>query len=360
MQAVLNPAVRRDEAYRGIFSASEYAACDAFYESRPSLAPTPLIELPKLAARAGVGALTIKDESQRFGLSSFKALGARYVMDRLENAISSSGVVCATAGNHGRAVARAARDLGVRCTVFVPEMPPDVTPEERAIRTSRIDGMRGDGAELVEVAGTYEEAVERAALYAAGSGALVVSDTGWPGYERIPHDIMAGYSRLFSEAANQWRAQPDVVIVQAGVGGLACAAASWLAFRYGSTRPFLIVAEPDDSACVLEAARAGRVVRTSAGPTSPPRTFMAGLRCAEVSHTAWPGIRDGVDAFVTIPDPFALTAMDDLDGTIAAGPSGACGVGALLAIASESVLRMVRDACLGPSTRVLAVVTEGK
>lgn len=359
MQALLNPAVRRDDAYRGIFSASDYSACDAFYDSHPSLAPTPLVELPDLAARLGLASLAVKDESRRFGLSAFKALGARYAMERIGIETLRPGVVCATAGNHGRAVARAALDLGVPCTVFLPATASDVTPLERAIRTSRVEGMRADDAQLVEVDGTYEEAVERAAAYATRSNAVIVSDTGWPGYERIPHDIMAGYTRLFSEAARQWDAPPDVVIVQAGVGGLACAAASCLAFRYASKRPFLVVAEPDGSGCLLEAAKAGRVVRLSPDG-SAPRTFMAGLRCAEASHAAWPGIRDGADAFVTIPDACAVAAMQQLDGIIDAGPSGACGVGALLALVSEPVFRRVRDAGLGASTRVLAVVTEGK
>jgi diaminopropionate ammonia-lyase len=93
---------------------------------------------------------------------------------------------------------------------------------------------------------------------------------------------------------------------------------------------------------------------------------MAGLRCAEPSHAAWPTVRDGVDAFVSIPDSFTMQAMERLASTagdpcIEAGPSGACGVGALLALASEPMLRDLRDTCrLGRSTRMLAIATEGK
>jgi diaminopropionate ammonia-lyase len=216
---------------------------------------------------------------------------------------------------------------------------------------------------VVDVPGTYEEAVELAAAHGARTGATVVSDTAWPGYEVIPHDIMAGYTRLFTEASRQWRATPDAIIVQAGVGGLLCAAASWLAFEYGAARAFLIACEPDGSACLLESARVGGPHRI---PTSTNRTIMAGLRCAEPSHAAWPAVRDGVDAFVSIPDSFTLEAMERLAGhsggpAIDAGPSGACGMGALIALASEPVLRDVRDASrLERSTRVLAIVTEGK
>lgn len=355
----MNPAVRRDGAFRGIFSTAEYEAVAAFYDSRPTLTATPLLNLPSLARSAGVGALLVKDETRRFGLPAFKSLGVRYAMDRLGHAALGRGVVSATAGNHGRALARAARELGVPCTVFLPELPSSAAAEERATRRARIEGMLADGATLVDVAGTYETAVARAAAHASATGATIVSDTGWPGYESIPRDIMAGYTRLFGEASRQWTIAPDVVIVQAGVGGLACAAASWLAWRDGPARPLLIVCEPDDSACLLESARAGREIRLPDNPGTP--TFMAGLRCAEPSHAAWPAVRDGADAFVAIPDAFAREAMARLDPDLDTGPSGACGVGALLAIASAPDLRDLRTLCrISESTRVLALVTEGK
>jgi diaminopropionate ammonia-lyase len=361
VQGFINPAVRRDAAFRGIFSDADYAAVDAFYDSQPALPPTPLHEFPSLAELLGLGALTVKDESCRFGLSAFKALGARYAMERLGRGALRSGVVCATAGNHGRAVARTARDLGVPCTIFVPQPASHASTAEHAVRRARVEGMRADGATLIDVTASYEEAVELAAAFANRTSAAIVSDTGWPGYEAIPRDIMAGYTRLFREAAHQWTARPDVVIVQAGVGGLACAAASWFAFHHGAGRPFLVVCEPDGFACLLGAARAGRAVRLSADRNGEaPHTFMAGLRCAEVSHAAWPAVRDGVDAFVAIADAHAAEAIDHLAPRIEAGPSGACGVGALLAMMSEPVLRDVREACLRRSARVLAIVTEGK
>jgi diaminopropionate ammonia-lyase len=364
VQALLNPAVRRDAAWVGAFSAAEYEAVNAFYDSQPSLSPTPLVEYPALAAALGVGTVMVKDESSRFGLSAFKSLGARFAMNRLGPDALAHGVVCATAGNHGRAVARVAHDLGVACTVFVPAIVPDTPPDERAIRRSRIEGMRADHAEVVDVPGTYEEAVQLAAAHGARTGATIVSDTAWPGYEVIPRDIMAGYTRLFTEASRQWSAAPDVVLVQAGVGGLLCAAASWLAFEYGAARAFLIGCEPDGSACLLESARVGTRHRIPTSPSS--RTIMAGLRCAEPSHAAWPAVRDGVDAFVSIPDSFTLQAIERLAGhsgdpAIEAGPSGTCGIGALMALASAPVLHGVRAASrFGRSTRALAIVTEGK
>ena len=376
MDAFLNPNVRRDAAYRGLFDAEEYGDVAAFYDALGDAGPTPLRSLPALAARLALGGLHLKDETSRFGLSAFKIAGARYAISRLGAAAISKGIVCATAGNHGRAVARAARNIDVPCTVFLPAASELASALERRTRASRVEGMRQDGARTVDVAGTYEEAVAEAGEYARRAGATVVSDTSWPGYEAIPRLIMAGYTRLFHEAGLQWPQPPDVVFVQGGVGGLVCAAANWFAWRFGVRRPYLIACEPESAACLLESARAGHPVNIDsdrvpspeprAPAAKPPFTMMAGLRCAEPSPAAWPSIQSGIDAFVSIPDSIAVEAIDRLrtpdagDPAVAAGPSGACGVGALLALVSSPQLADVRDACsLGGSTHVMAIVTEG-
>ena len=361
MRALLNSAVRRDDSYRGLFSEEEYRAVDHFYDADPSFRPTPLCDYPGIAASLGIGALIVKDESARFGLTAFKTLGARYAMETLGRSALKQGVVCATAGNHGRAVARAAATMAIRCTVFVPAIGADATEDEQRIRQDRTDGMRADGADVIDVRGSYEEAVAMAATHAQTAGATVISDTAWPGYQQIPRAIMAGYTRLLSEAARQWSAPPGVVLVQGGVGGLVCAAASWFAFTYGRKRPYFIACEPEGAACLLESARAGHPVRLHA-----TRTFMAGLRCATPSEAAWPAVRDGVDAFVTVADSVVRLAMERLSAIgghprIEAGPSGACGIGALLALRAEPALRAAGEAAgLSRSMRVLAVVTEGK
>ena len=375
MDAFLNPNVRRDDGYRGLFEAEEYHEVAAFYDARRDAPPTPLVPLPGLAARLSLGGVHVKDESARFGLSAFKIAGARYAIHRIGADALRNGIVCATAGNHGRAVARAAREIGVPCTVFLPA-PHDLASDlERRTRDARVEDMRRDGARTVDVAGTYEEAVAQAAESARHAGATVVSDTSWPGYEAIPRLIMAGYTRLFHEARLQWPQVPDVVLVQGGVGGLVCAAANWFAWQFGARRPYLIACEPESAACLLESARSGRAINVDSvrapepqapEPRAPEITMMAGLRCAEPSAAAWPSIQSGIDAFVAIPDSIVIDALDRLrrgeagDPPIAAGPSGACGVGALLALLSSPQLAEVRAACsLRRSRQVLAVVTEG-
>lgn len=351
---------------------------EAFYDAHPELEPTPLIDLPAFASSLSLGGLLVKDESARFGTEAFKIAGARYAMASLGRDRLATGVVCATAGNHGRAVARAARDLGIACTVFVPAAP-DAPEIARRTRHARVAAMRADGARTVDVDGSYEQALAQAAAHARETGAAVVSDASWPGYDEIPRLIMLGYTHLFEEASRQWDRPPDLVMIQGGVGGLVCAAANWFAMRFGSARPFLIACEPESWACLLESARAGRLVSldevdhegvqtpavtTTSGARRAP-TMMSGLRCAVPSPAAWPSIDAGIDAFVAIPDPIALEAMERLahparhDPPIAAGPSGACGAGALLALARSPDLAAIREACgLGRSTRAMAVVTE--
>jgi diaminopropionate ammonia-lyase len=321
-----------------------------YFASHPELSPSPLRSLPALAADLGLAHVDAKDESGRFGLNAFKIIGVRYAVHRLGDEAARRGLVCATAGNHGRAVARVARQKGVPCTVFIP-----------AGGSPRIAAMRADGAAVVEVDGTYEEAVRLAADHGRETGATVVSDTSWDGYDEIPRWIMAGYTQIFEEANSQWNSPPTVVLVQGGVGGLVCAAASWFAWRFGARRPYLIACEPESAACLMDSARAGAPTQTQ-GDLS---TIMACLRCAEPSPAAWPTIAAGIDAFITISDAEALDAVRMLARGVGpehidAGVSGACGVAALEALASSSGLEDVRRASgWDRSSRAFVVVSEG-
>jgi diaminopropionate ammonia-lyase len=359
VRAFVNPAVRRDEEFRGLFADEEYRDVHEYYAAHPELPPTPLRSRPDLAAALAIHSVAIKDESHRFGLESFKITGVRYAVHRLGDRAAGNGLVCATAGNHGRAVARVARDKRVPCTVFVPKAAEGIDARELGTRVARLSAMREDGARVIEVDGSYEEAVRRASEHGRGTGATVVSDTSWPGYDAIPRWIMAGYTQIFEESFVAWDRTPDVVLVQGGVGGLVCAAASWFAWRFGAKRPFLIACEPDEAACLLASARAGRLT-TIEGPL---RTVLAGLRCAAPSPVAWPAIASGIDAFVSLPDGLVVETIDRLmqgDTAIAAGPSGACGTGALTALATAPELTTVRSACrLNGATRALVIVTEG-
>ncbi len=343
-----------DPLARGLFDAGDYASVEQFFKARPELAPTPLRRLPHLAETLGLGDLLIKDESERYGMNAFKIVGVTFAVAQIAERLRTSRPVlaCATAGNHGRAVARAARDQGLEAVIYIPAR----------TRPERIEAIAREGARVVVFDGPYDDAVREAAAEAERQGWQVISDTGWPGYDEIPRAIMLGYTHIFGEVATQTDIEPDVVILQAGVGGLACAGLSWFRFHRASPRPFVIAAEPTTAACLQASARAGWPV-TLAGPLA---TMMEGLRCAEVSTTAWPTIACGMDAFVAVDDDAGRRAVDLLarpggnDPVVRAGLSGACGVATLIELMTDPDLAPVRQAAgLHRQARVLIVVTEG-
>lgn len=343
-------------APRGLFTPEELGAVRAYFASRPDLPPTPLRAAPALAASVGLGGLWLKDETGRFGLPAFKGLGAHFAVAQLVRAgrlPPGATLVCASEGNHGRAVARAARTAGLASRVYV----------GARVAQARVDAMAAEGATVIRVAGSYDEAVRTAAAEAARHGWFVVSDTGWAGYDEIPRLIMLGYTHMMDESAGGWRdAPPNVVVVQAGVGGLAAAVASWWAAQQGPSRPRLVAVEPLAAACLQTSARQGAPARVD----GPLDTIMGGLRCGEVSTTAFPAIASSFDAYVAIDDEWAREGMRRLarpagtDPAVDAGPSGAAGVGALLALAADPALAALRAALdITPGTRALAIVTEG-
>jgi diaminopropionate ammonia-lyase len=331
-------------------------------------APTPLHELPALAASAGVGVVRLKDESGRFGLGSFKALGGAYAVadllgrvlsrdgvaraagsaelaaGRYRNATADITVTCATDGNHGRAVAWGAQRFGCRCVVFVHE----------AVSQGRVDAIARYGAAVRRVPGTYDDAVREAARQADAQGWHVVSDTSWSGYTGIPREIMQGYRLMADEAADQWRgASPTHVFIQAGVGGAAAAVSVQMRVRFDPV-PALVVVEPDHAACLLASAEMGEL---TAAPSNL-HTVMAGLACGVPSLLAWQELERAAAAFMAIPDEAAIACMRLLAGSgIVAGESGAAGLaGCLLAMADPAACAALG---LGPASRVLAFSTEG-
>ena len=355
-QLFINLTARNDNDYRGLFSRDEYRTVHEFYRRRTDLQPTPLHSLQRLAAELGLKDILVKDESVRFGIDAFKIAGVTYAMDHLlheKRLAKDSVVVCATEGNHGRAVARVGSRLGLRVKVYV----------SNTIAAERVAALEREGAEVVAVNGTYDDAVNLAAEEARRGAWMIVSDTAWPGYEEIPRLIMAGYTRLLDESELEWGTEPpDVVLVQAGVGGLAGAVVSWLCWKYGSRRPFTIICEPTSAVSYLASARAG--TKTSA--TGPIKTIMSGLRCDEMSSVAFPVITRAADAFIAVDDEHCIAAMRALahprddDAHVTAGPAGACGVAALLLMCQDDRFDDLRKASgLGQQSRAFVINTEG-
>jgi diaminopropionate ammonia-lyase len=233
---------------------------------------------------------------------------------------------------------------------------------------ARIDALRREGAEVRVVEGTYDDAVRRAAEESAAHGWQVVADMAYPGYTEIPGWIMHGYTTLFAEAAAQLAAQgrpdPDVVLLQAGVGGLAWAGTAFHVRRAGARRPRLVVVEPLEADCLLASITGPEgAMRETSGRLE---TIMAGLNAGTPSLAAWPLLRAAVDGFLAVDDGYAEAAMrrlhaeDGKDPRVVAGESGAAGVAGLLALRGEASLASARrELGLGPEARVLAVISEG-
>ena len=364
----------RDESRLDILSLDKLRLASAEITSWRGYAPTPVHSLGALARENGVAALLYKDESSRFGLGSFKALGGAYAVLRLlqdeterrtgrkftsaelqkgdaSGIVGEMTVTCATDGNHGKSVAWGARTFGCRCVIFVHS---DVSAARRA-------AIAGQGAEVREVRGTYDEAVRQAALDAAANGWHVVSDTSYEGYTDVPRDVMQGYGLILEEAYRQWPPSriPTHIFVQGGVGGLAAALCAYLWETFEAKRPVFVLAEPARADCLYRSAAAGR-------PTPADgdlKTIMAGLACGEVSLIGWKILDKGADAFMTIEDEAAKDVMCRLaspsggDPAIAAGESAVAGLAAFrLAAAQPDARRALR---LDEHSVVLVIGTEG-
>jgi len=374
-----NPRADLDRAYgpseRAIVSRAAFEEARAEITAWPGYAPTPLRSLKGLAKAAGIDRLWYKDESHRFELGSFKALGGAYAVLRLlarEVSARAPGVpvaaldlvvgrygtitrgitvTTATDGNHGRSVAWGAQVFGCSCVIYVPAK----------CSEGRQKAIEGYGARVVRVDGTYDDAVRRAAADAEANGWHVVSDTSYTGYMDIPRDVMQGYALMVEEAISQLPAseRPTHVFVQGGVGALPAAVCGHLWETWGRQRPRLVVVEPHSADCLYRSAVNGRPTPAEGDLD----TVMAGLACGEVSLLAWALLERGADDFMTIPDEAAVAAMrrlaegNELDRPMVAGESGVAGLAAVLCAAGDEEARAALG--LWPDARVLVFGTEG-
>jgi len=337
--------------------------------------PTPLRDLPELAASLNIAQLSVKDESVRSPLGSFKALGAPIALVRLilrifperdldplalidgkyAELLKDFTVISATDGNHGRALAAAARSFGCQCVIVL----------HANVSREREDAIAAYGATIVRIAGNYDESVEEAARLAAANHWTVVSDTSYEGYQDIPRDVMQGYGAIAAEIMTQAKVSPGQpspythVFLQGGVGGLAAGIASYFWEFFGENHPKFVVVEPVQADCLYQSALQGR----AATATGSVDSVMAGLACGETSPLAWRFLENSVDVFMTISDDDAVTAMHLLadkengDIPVVAGESGAAGVAGLAVLRANEALSA--EAGLNASSRVLVINTEG-
>lgn len=337
---------------------------------------TPLLNLPGMATRLGVGNVMLKDESVRSELGSFKALGAPVALVRLilrmwpqeqldpvavfagmyNKLLADFTVISATDGNHGKGLAAAARSIGCKCVIVL----------HANVSKEREDAIAFYGATIVRIKGNYDESVQEAARLASENGWQVVSDTSYEGYEEIPRDVMQGYGTVAAEIvgaslATQADGAPFThVFLQGGVGGLAASIVSYLWEVYGERRPTVVIVEPEQADCLFQSAIHG----VASNATGSVDSVMAGLACGETSPLAWRFLRPAADFFMTISDDAAVDAMRDLaqgvggDMPVVAGESGVAGLAGLSQLMQRAP-ELAAVAGLNKSSRVLFISTEG-
>ena len=367
-------------ANRGDIEALELVLTrDAFAEATSAICAwsgyekTPLHNLASLAGEAGVGQLFYKDESSRFGLGSFKALGGAYAAQQLlrrvlaerlgvkvsledvrsgkyKNEVANIHIVTATDGNHGRSVSWGCQSFGAPCHIYI----------HAEVSEGRAEAMRAYGADVVRVDGNYDVSVHEAQNAADSNGWFVVSDTSYPGYTLVPSQVMAGYGAMSAEIVEELGDNvPTHLFVQGGVGGMAAGLSASLYHAWGARMPRVVVVEPNLADCLFLSAQAGELTEINI----ETETVMAGLSCGKPSLLAWEILASISTDFLRIPEAIVGPTMLRLakptggDVAIIAGESAVAGLACVLAAAKQPELKAILG--LDTSSRVLLIGSEG-
>ena len=266
-----------DEAYKIISDWENYV-------------PTPLLLLDKLSTELKLKRIFYKDESKRFHLKSFKALGGSYAVEKIAKGNKEIVISTATAGNHGRSVAWGSKKLELKCKIFISEY----------VSETRSEAMRNFGADVIRVKGNYEDSLNECIKQSNQNNWQIVQDVAWENYMLVPKLTMAGYSVMMKEISEQINNQKvSHIILQAGVGGMAAAMVAGLA-RYLNHIPQIIIVEPDSAACVLASINTGKIEKISIEKES----IMGGMSCGEVSLVPWQILKKSVNYCVTVSDDY--------------------------------------------------------
>jgi diaminopropionate ammonia-lyase len=377
---VTNPGARQSgqiKADTAPFSSAQARLVRNFHRTLPRFQATPLANLDNLARQLGVAGIRVKDESHRCGLKAFKILGASFALShhlarelslapenlsfaefqspKLKKRLKDFTCITATDGNHGRAVAWAAKQLGCRAVIFMP----------RGTTSARLESIRNLGADASVIEGNYDDAVQMAADRARDNRWLLIQDTAWDGYEDIPLRVMQGYLTMFDEAVEQMGpARPTHVFIQCGVGSLAGSLQGYLVEKFGDQRPLLTVVEPTRAACHYRSITAMDGQPHKVG--GDLNTIMAGLACGKPSIISWEILRDYADVFAACPDEVTTQGMRVLanppagDDRVISGESGAVTLGLLIDLLKQPELApLKKDLDINSDASILLFSTEG-
>jgi len=361
------------------FSQDVAAKVQRFHNQLPNYLPTKLVSLNGLARAWGLRELLVKDESTRFDLNAFKVLGGSYAVaclicreleidieetsyshltsDAVHRSIKQMTLTTATDGNHGRGVAWAAQQLGLKAVIYVP----------KGTVRSRIENIRAHGASVEVTDLNYDDAVRLASSTAQQKGWYLIQDTSWEEYEDVPLWIMQGYLTMCKEAVEQMadlNTEPTHVFIQAGVGAMSGAVVAYLANVFRGRLPRFIVMEPMNAACIFASAVAGDGQPHAV--TGDMDTIMAGLACGEPNLIGWDILRDFPCAYISCDNYVAANGMRILanpvggDSAVEAGESGAVGMGVTDLLVNATAFEEIKKVLeIGPESRLLFFNTEG-
>ena len=311
--------------------------------------PTPLIELNKLSKELNLNKIFYKDESKRFNLKSFKALGGAYAVEKITKGNKDIVVATATAGNHGRSVAWGAKRLGLKCKIFISEYVSD----------ARGQAMAELGADVIKVKGNYENSLIECIKQSTENNWQIVQDVAWKNYTIVPKYTMAGYTVMMKEIIDQIdKNKISHIILQAGVGGMAGAMIAGIA-RYLENVPITLIVEPDSAACVMESIKSGKIEKIDIKKES----LMGGMSCGEVSLVPWEILKNSVKFCISLPDDDIAKTMKFLgncsfsEEKIIAGENSAPGVISLITSCENDKIR--EKLKLNSNSNILVIGCEG-
>ena len=310
--------------------------------------PTPLENLNKLSKELNLKNIFYKDESKRFGLKSFKALGGAYAVEKITKGRKDITVSTATAGNHGKSVAWGAKNLGLNCKIFISEN----------VSETRAEEMRNLNAEVIRVKGNYEDSLNFCKEESKKNNWEIIQDVAWPNYELVPKLTMAGYSTMIKEISVQTNEYITHIFLQAGVGGMAAGLVAGVA-NYFKKVPKIIIVEPENANCVMQSIENNT-------PTSvdiKKESIMGGMSCGEVSLVPWQILKNSVNNCVSVSDKFVSQTVAMLadkvvcDISIEGGECSTPGITSLISCCNNDETKSALE--INENSNILLIGCEG-
>jgi len=310
--------------------------------------PTPLESLNKLSKELGLKNIFYKDESKRFGLKSFKALGGAYAVEKITKGRKKITVSTATAGNHGKSVAWGAKNLGLNCKIFISEN----------VSETRAEEMRNLNAEVIRVKGNYEDSLYFCKEESKKNNWEIIQDVAWPDYELVPKLTMAGYSTIIKEISVQTNEYITHIFLQAGVGGMAAGLVAGVA-NYFKKVPKIIIVEPENANCVMQSIENNT-------PTSvdiKKESIMGGMSCGEVSLVPWQILKNSVNNCISVSDKFVSQTVAMLadkvlsDISIEGGECSTPGITSLISCCNNDETKSALE--INENSNILLIGCEG-